>query len=86
VKFSHKKCFQSCELWIPFCIFCYVSHAAVSGTYPWVVRVSPSKAWSKCLITVGWVLCRHQMAPIFSLASCNPKSYVHRGFHVLKNS
>jgi len=27
---------------LPFCIFCCVSHAAVSGMYPWVARISPS--------------------------------------------
>jgi len=27
-------CFQNCVSWTPLCIFsCYVSHAAVSGTY-----------------------------------------------------
>jgi len=32
------QCFQSCVSWAPFCIFpfCYVSHAEISGTYPWV--------------------------------------------------
>jgi len=32
------QCLQSCVSWTPFWIFsCYVSHAIVSGTYPWVV-------------------------------------------------
>jgi len=36
------QCFWSCVPWTHFCIFCYVSHAAFSGTYPWVASTSPS--------------------------------------------
>ena len=55
----------------PFCIFsfCDVSHAVVSGTYP---SVAVPQAWSKVLVTVGWVWWRHQMGPLFSLASGPP--------------
>jgi len=62
------QCFQSCVSWTPRCIFsyCYVSHAVVSGTY---TSVAISYAWSKVLITVGWVWWRHQRAHLFSLAS-----------------
>jgi len=27
---------------MPFCIFCYVCHAIVLGTYSWVALISPS--------------------------------------------
>ena len=45
--------FLSCVSWIPFCVFCYVSHAVAAGTYPWLARISPSEAWSEDPITVG---------------------------------
>jgi len=62
--------FQSCVSWTPLCIFsCYVSHAVVSGMYP---LVAISLAWSKVLVTVGWVWWRHQRALLFSLASGPP--------------
>jgi len=30
------QCFQSCVSWTPLCIFCYIGHVVLSGTYPWV--------------------------------------------------
>jgi len=57
------QCFQSCVSWTP---FCYVRHTVVSETYP---SVAVSHAWSKVLITVGWIWWRHQRDPHFNLAS-----------------
>jgi len=61
------QCFPSCASWTPLCIFsfCYASHAVVSGTYP---TVAVSKAWSKVLITVGWVWWRYQRGPFLVLS------------------
>ena len=55
------QCFQSCVSWTP---FCYVRHTVVSETYP---SVAVSHAWSKVLITVGWIWWRHQRGPILIL-------------------
>jgi len=52
---------------IPSCIFCKDSQAILSGTYLRVVRISPSYAWWKGLITVGWTWWRHQRAPYSAL-------------------
>jgi len=67
--FPHIECFQSCVSWIPFRISCYVSHAVVSGAYPFVAGIPPSLAWSKSNTTVGWVWRCHQRSLLFSLAS-----------------
>ena len=49
----------------------------ISGTYPWV---AVSQAWSKVIITVGWVWWRHQRAPFLVLPRApNPKPTT--GFH-----
>ena len=61
-----------CVSWIPFCILFYVSRAVVSGTYPWVARLSPSQAWSKGFIRVGWVWWRHHRAPFSVLPRAPP--------------
>jgi len=50
--------------------------SVMSGTHPWVVRMSLLLGLIKGIITIDGVLWRHQMAPIPALPRA-PQSYVH---------
>ena len=72
---SNFRCFKSCVWWIPFCVFCYVSHAVVSGTYRWVAWYPlprlDQRSYHGCLSMMT-----SSEGSFFNLAWChpNPKS------------